>query len=110
MWRARLDREKLIGTLRNLSEVELVKIFYEAFTPLKKVCGSEVDDVYVVGNAALGDGDDTAIVSISALALGATIEADSMVQDGFCERCKIEIQCSSKDAVCPICGNSVDCT
>jgi len=105
-----MKKENLISALRELSESELTKIFYEAFSPLRKKIDGDVDDVYIIGNAGYCASDNSALISVSALPRENTVEAEAMVQDGFCENCKIDISCTSKDAICPICNAIIDCT
>lgn len=105
-----MKTEDLVSTLSGLSELELVKIFYSAFSSRKTIIGEEIDDAYVIGNAGFSPVDGAALVYVSALALESSAEASELIQNGFCDKCKIHIQCSSKDATCPICSSTVDCT
>lgn len=105
-----MDRKELIDALKSLTEAELTTLFYEAYSGRKTQVGSDADDVYVVRNAGIVDGDPRADVYISALSASGSDALGALSQLGFCERCQINIQCVSKNAVCPICGRHTDCT
>ncbi len=104
-----IGHEQLVEELKKLSESDLVKIYYEAISSRKKIIGSEIDDALIIGCGGLADEVNAAELYISALANPGAIEMDSLSQLGKCVRCQINIQCTAKEALCPICGSNVEC-
>jgi hypothetical protein len=110
--------EELIKQLQSLNEVEFCSIFYKVVAPLKKVREElgEVDDAFCISVSGYSDKDHMHGSFFWALPLEGieyfSIEDQEIgpTQFGQCSRCKVEVVCISKSAICPICDTEIDCT
>lgn len=109
--------------IRGLSEKELVDFFYDSISNRNEF--KEFDDGFEIKNLCITQSsfgkfnkklDEVHYSEFMALPSEETAGVDFIVkakdihEQGECDKCKAEIISVSKEAICPICGELVECT
>jgi len=114
-------RKESIGYIQNLSEAELVKFFYDAISARNEnkifKDGYEKDRICLIQTrfGSFENKEDEQHYSEfmalpSALHLDRGEISEWLTEQGECSKCGALVVCSSKEALCPICDTTVDCT
>lgn len=112
-------RQRAIEFLASLCDEDVATVFYEAMESSRNVRrrwddGDFSDEIWVIAHATHARGE-PAYLEVLATAFDPKPDLDDVKQQGACEsgrceRCKAVLVSTSKDALCPICGNRVECT
>ena len=116
-------KDESINYIKTLSEKELVDFFYEA-TQNRRVHneyedGFEIETLCIVQSAfgKYSNEIDTesyhefmALPTDELKDLEWVKKEQNITEQGKCSKCKVLILCVTKEAICPICNNIVECT
>lgn len=116
-----MSRELAMAYVSSLAPSELAQFFYEAFQHQREIRNIEENALEVTATCiasyyqvvqANNTSDNEPLIYVLAPANNPDDVWSPMdtVQTGYCERCKLQIACATKIAVCPVCDSKVFCT
>lgn len=108
-----MKRKDVVSYLKSCNDFEIYKLFYEVISEKKeyyKEKGNEttmIDDAFVISRATFREppADFTVVAMPRDNCKGYV--SDTLTQNGFCDKCQIEMVGFAKDNKCPICDQNI---
>jgi len=106
-----MNKDELTKALKSLSKKELIEIFYQAFERPVNDASGNIHDVIVIGESGYMPADGEHFTEFWALPVqGYGDNYNEPFEEGRCGTCKALIASVGKLAICPVCGDQVECT
>ena len=116
-----MNRELAIAYVNTLEKSDLAQFFYEAFQQRREnrdfteygveVTAICIAECYQMVKADEASGEEPVIhVLAPAMKLGDIWSPMDTNQTGTCKRCRLQVACAAKTAICPVCDSQVFCT